>query len=90
LSETTWKKPRSANKFYPTEAQRQLLDVYNYKNILNPLGFDTVREVNQFVLEHAEYRIEFEKMHGDMSCPSMHPMSRLHWLFLTLTTSYIV
>jgi hypothetical protein len=78
LPETTPKKPRIVKKFYSTEAQRRLLDVYGYKDFLNPSGFDSVRKVNQFVTEHVDYMNEFERKHGDMSCPGMHSMSRNH------------
>jgi hypothetical protein len=76
LPETTPNKSRIAKKFYPTEAQRRLLDVCGYKDFLNPPGFDSVGEVNQFVTEHADYRNELGEKHGDMSCSCMHSMSR--------------
>jgi hypothetical protein len=78
LPETTPKKPRIAKKFYPTEAQCRLLDVCGYKNFLNPSGFDSVREVHQFVTEHADYKNEFERKHSDMPCPGIHSVSRNH------------
>ena len=56
LPESTPKKSCSAKRFYPTETQRWLLDVCGYKFFLNSPGFDTVKEVNQFVTEHAKYR----------------------------------
>jgi hypothetical protein len=79
----TPKKPRIAKKFYPTEAQRRLLDVCGYKNFFNTPGFDSVREVNLFVAEHADYRNEFEKKYGAMPCPGMCSVSRnsLHHAF---------
>ena len=54
VSEMTSKKPRIEKTLFPTEAQRRLLDVCGYKDFLNPPGFETVREVNQFVTEHTE------------------------------------
>ena len=83
LPKTTPKKTRIEKKLFPTEAQRRLLDVCGYKYFLNPLDFDTVREVNKFVTEHAEYRKEIEKKHGGMSCPSIvHFMSRAHTMIV--------
>ena len=85
VPETTPKKPRIEKTFFPTEAQRRLLDVCGYKEFLNPPGFKTVREVNQFVTEHVDFRKEFEKKLGDMPCPSiLYFMSRIPQLFLTL------
>ena len=84
LPETSPKKPRNTKKFYPTEVQRRLLDVCGYKNFLNPLGFESVREVNQFVTEHAEYRKDFEKMHGDLPYLGIQLMFHIHSLFQTL------
>ena len=86
LPETTPKKTRIEKKLFPTEAQRRLLDVCGYQDFLNPPGFDTIWKVNQFVTEHAEYIKEFEKKHGGMPCPCIvHFMSRIQWLFSTLT-----
>ena len=68
---TSPKKPRNVKTFYPTEAQRRLLDVCGYKNFLNPHGFESVQEVNEFVTKYAEHRKDFEKMHGDLSCLGM-------------------
>ena len=85
VPDTTPKKPRIEKTFYPTEAQRRLLDVCGYKEFLNPPGFGTVREVNEFVTEHADFRKEFEKTHGGMPCPGiLYFMSRISQLFLTL------
>ena len=84
LPDTNPKKPRNGKKFYPTEVQRRLLDVCEYKNFLNPPGFDNVREVNQFVTEYAQYQKDFEKIHGDSPCLSMQLMFRIHSLFRTL------
>ena len=56
VPDTTPKKSRIEKTFYPTEAQRQFLDVCGYKEFLNPPGFGTAREVNQFVTEHADFR----------------------------------
>jgi hypothetical protein len=78
LSGTTPKKPRIAKKFYPTEAQRRFLDVCEYNDFLNPPSFDSVREVTQFVTEHADYKNEFERKYSGMSCPGMHSVSRNH------------
>lgn len=89
LPERTPKKPRGEKKLYFTEAQRRLLDVCGYKDFINLLGFNSVREVNQFVSEYADYRKKFEKIHGDMPCPGMHFMSRIHWLILILIASCI-
>ena len=68
---TSPKKPRNVKTFYPTEAQRRILDVCGYNFFLNPHGFESVREVNEFVTEHAEHQKDFEKMHGDLSCLGM-------------------
>ena len=69
VPETAPKKPKIEKQFFPTEAQRRLLDICGYKDFLNPPGFGSVREVNEFVTEHADYRKEFEKKHGGMPCP---------------------
>ena len=76
--QTTPKKPCSVKKFYPTEAQRRLLNVCSYNFFLNPTYFDTIIEVNQFVTEHLKYITEFEKIDGGMRCPGMQFMSRIH------------
>ena len=55
VPETTPKKPHIEKTFFPTEAQRRLLNVCGYKDFLNPPGFGTVWEVNQFVTEHADH-----------------------------------
>ena len=65
------------NKFYPSETQRQLLDVCSYKDFFNPLGFETVREVNQFVTKHVDYQKEFEKIYGGLRCPGVYLTSRI-------------
>ena len=76
LPETIQKKLHNGRKkFYPSETQQQLLDVCNYKDFLTHLV--SVREVNQFVTEHADYRKEFEKIHGGLSCPGMYLTSRI-------------
>ena len=78
VPETTPKKPRIEKTFFPTEAQSRLLDVCGYKDFLNPPGFGTVREVNQFVTEHADHIKEFEKKHDNMPYPGIvHFMSRI-------------
>ena len=59
LSEISPNKPRNVKKFHPTEAQRRLLDVCGYKNFLNPPDFESMREVNEFITEHAEHRKVF-------------------------------
>ena len=46
--------------------QKQLIDVYGYKNFLNSYGFDIVREINQFVREHAKYRKDFKNIYGGL------------------------
>ena len=84
MPETSPKKQRTVKTFYPTEAQRRLLDVCGYKNFLNPPGFETVREVNEFVTEYAERRKDFEKMHGHLPCPGMQLMFHIHSLFRIL------
>ena len=78
VPETTPKKSRIEKTFFPTKTQRRFLDVCKYKDFLNPPCFGTVREVNQFVTEHADHRIKFEKKHGGMPCPNMvHFMSHI-------------
>ena len=77
LPETIPKKPRNANKFYPSEEQRRLLDVCSFKVFLEPHGFDIVREVNQFVTEYVEYRKDFGRILGGLLCPGMYLMSRI-------------
>ena len=78
LPKTTPKKPRIEKKFFPTQAYHRLMDICGNKDFLNFPGFDTVREANQFITEHAEQRKEFEKKHGDMLCLGIvHFMSRI-------------
>ena len=81
LPETNPKKPRNVKTLYSIQPQRRLLDVCGYKNLLNPPGFESVREVNEFVTEHAKYRKDFEKMHGGLLCPGMQLMFHIHSLF---------
>ena len=57
VPETTSKKSRIEKTLFPTEAQRRLLDVYWYKDFLIPPCFGIVKEVNQFVKEHANHKL---------------------------------
>ena len=42
-----------------------------------------MREVNQFIIEHAEDQMNFKKIHIGLSCPNLHVMSRIYLLFRT-------
>ena len=71
MPKTTPKKPRNEKTFILRKVQRRLIDVYGYKNFLNPPSVRIVREVNQFVTEHADHNFFFEKKHSDMPCPGI-------------------
>lgn len=63
LPESTLKKPKVNKIFYPSKAHIQLLNICCFVDFLNMLGFVSLVEVNEFVTEVVNKRIEFEKEH---------------------------
>jgi hypothetical protein len=58
-------------KFYPSEAQSSILNVCGFIDYLNPPGFSSLAEVNEFVTTYVNKRKEFEKEHKSLPCPGM-------------------
>ena len=86
------KKPEVEKIFYPSEAHKQLLNVYDFIDLLNPPWFSSVAEVNEFVTNFVNKRTTFENEHKTSPCPGMYNFEGffvlvflLFYMFLTLT-----
>jgi hypothetical protein len=62
---------KTEKTFYPNGAQCRLLNVCGFIDYLNPPGFLTMAEVNNFVTTYVNKRNDFEKEHKSMLCPGM-------------------
>jgi hypothetical protein len=84
LPERAPKKMKTEKTFYPNEAQCRLLNVCGFIDYLNPPGFSTVAEVNNFVTTYVNKRNDFEKEHKSMPCPGMCNIYLFLFLFFNL------
>ena len=66
------KKPKVGKIFYPSEAQKRLLNVCSFIDFLNPLGFSSVVEVNELVANFVNKRTTFENEHKTSTSPGMY------------------
>ena len=57
--------------FYSNEAQCRLLNVCGFIEYLNPPGFSTVAEVNDFMTTYVNKRNDFKREHKSMPCLGM-------------------
>lgn len=71
LPERALKKPKIKKTFYPSEAQKQLLNICNFINFSNQPGFASLVEVNEFVIKFVNKRTEFEKNHKSLPYPGV-------------------
>lgn len=71
LPERSLKKPKVEKNFYPSEAQKRLLHICGCIDFLNPPGFSSVSEVNDFVTNFVNKRTAFENEYKTLPCPGM-------------------
>ena len=71
LPERPLKKPKVEKTFYPSEAQKRLLNICGFIDYLNPPGFSSVAEVNEFVTNFVNKRTAFENEYKTLPCPGM-------------------
>ena len=71
LPERALKKLKIKKTFYPSEAQKQLLNTCSFINFLNQPGFASLVEVNEFVIKFVNKRTEFEKNHKSLPYPGV-------------------
>ncbi len=52
--------------YYLIETQSKLLDVFDFKDLKTPLALKNVGEVNDFVSQYVQSKIEFQEKHGTL------------------------